>query len=372
MSVLTPATLARHVAAHGLPGPVQIDQLVSEPLPGDTYRALLDIIGRHRVTGQLMDAVVSGALPATDGQIEDLAEQHVGWCTSMLGLERELLRVADVLETGGIDMIVLKGTAAAHLHYPDPAQRLFGDNDILLRSGEFEVAIELLLAAGYTRLKAPARPDFDRRFGKGATLLQGATELDVHRNLVFGSFGFAIDLDHLWATTTTFEVGGRSLSALGADERFIHAMFHAALGDATPQLGVLRDLAQQVVAGLFDPDNVRRLLAEWRSMIVAKRALHLLDTELGFRMTGPLHEAASAYRPSPREQRALATYVLRNRSFAAKVIASMPYLPSMRERAALLRSVAMPSRDFTVGRGSASLVAWWGRGLRSIARSWRR
>ena len=52
---------------------------------------------------------------------------------------------------------------------------------------------------GGQRDQPPARPGFDRRFGKSFTyLMPGGVEVDVHRTFVMGPFGLTIELDDLW------------------------------------------------------------------------------------------------------------------------------------------------------------------------------
>lgn len=362
--------LARAIAVFDLPGRGGAgvgSPMPEQPVSEDTFHSLLSTCQRQRLTGLLQHAVERGALPVTGQQRERVADRHLDWCSAMLGLDRELLWVVGVLEEADLEVVVLKGTSSAHLNYPDPGQRLFGDNDVLLRSEQVDRALAVLEEAGYRRPKAAARPDFDRRFGKGATLIgPEGRELDVHRSLVFGSFGLAIDMDALWRTTSTFTMGGRQLRVLGPDERLLHACLHAALGDAHPRLNVVRDLAQQLALERYDPERFLGMVGSWQAMPVLKRALWVVRSRLGVEAQGRLAEAANAYQPTRREARAVAAYVGSGRSFAAMVLSSLPYLPDTRERVAFLRAVAMPGSDFVASRGSGSLLEWWRRGRRAV------
>ena len=53
-------------------------------------------------------------------------------------LEQEVLTVIDLLTASAVDVRILKGSAVAHLDYPDPALRSFIDLDILVRSEQIE------------------------------------------------------------------------------------------------------------------------------------------------------------------------------------------------------------------------------------------
>jgi hypothetical protein len=288
-------------------------------------------------------------------------------------LERRLIEVADLLESDGIDMVVLKGTAVAHLAYPDPAYRSFGDNDLLLRSEQIDRAVRLLCRHGYVRQTAPASHAFERRFAKGVTLDGDAgDEVDLHRNLVFGTLGFRIDLDELFRSAVPFEVGGRKLLGLGPETRLIHACYHAALGDPVPRYGSVRDIAQMLATGSHDPDRVLALARAWESEAVLARAVGLCALMLGFEGRDPVSKQVAGYVPTRRERRAIASYVGVNRSFAAKVVATLPYLDGLGEQAAFVRHVLFPQRGFAESMGGRSGLAWIRRGMRSLVRGSRR
>jgi hypothetical protein len=341
------AELARRVAVFGLPsdrGSLAEAGGLSTPLDATQWAALLGIVRRQRLAGFLMDAVVSGALPVSQVQREETQELHLRWCVATLRLERALLALAQDLNARGIDFLVLKGSAAAHLVYSDPALRMFGDNDVLIRSRQFERALAILLELGYRRKVAAASSAFDRRFGKGVTLEgRAGDELDAHRNLVFGTFGFAIDLDELFDSSVTFELAGQQLRALGPETRLLHACYHAALGDPEPRLSSIRDVAEILVAGPHDPERVITLAREWQAEAVVARALTLCRQYLGATVAGAVVDAFEGHRPTARERRAVASYTGSNRSFAAKVIASLPYIDSHGERIAFLRATAARS-----------------------------
>jgi hypothetical protein len=364
--------LTRRVAAFGLPGhhgPLLEPDAARVPLSPADWDALVGVAQHQRLTGYLHAAVEAGALPATPAQGDELAELHLAWCSSVVRLEQHLLDLEGHLRSAGISFLVLKGSAAAHLVHADPAARLFGDNDLLFRSEEFDEALALLAQLGYRRPAAPATSAFDRRFGKGATLVgPNGDELDAHRTLVFGTFGLAIELDELFDSAVTFELGGRELLALGPETRLLHACYHAALGDPEPRFSSVRDIAQMLATGPHDPDRVLELARAWRSEAVLVRALRLCRDHLGVEVDSPLSGPVDSYVPNAREERAIDSYVGANRSFAAKVRASLPYLDGVAAKAAFLRAAVFPAAAFVKSRGSQPGLSWIGRGLRSLAR----
>ena len=364
---MTVPEVLRSVAAHGLPGRQGVH--LTAPMDDPSWQELLQAVRRQRLAGLLMATVEHEVLAVTDAQAEQVAELHLQACATVLHLERRLLEVTAQLERAGIASVVLKGSALAHLSYPEPSLRLFGDNDLLLPGERFDEAQQVLGELGYRRPVRQARPDFDRRFGKGATL-QGpdGDELDLHRTLVFGSFGFLIEPETLFSTAVPFHLGGHTLRALGPEARLLHACYHAALGDPRPRYTSVRDVAQLLAFGDHDSEAVLELLRRWCAEPVVARAATLCRDHLGVDVSGLVVETARAHAPDRRARRAIDSYVGANRSFAAKVVASLPYLPGLRAKAAFLRAAALPDPAFAADHGTRGTLAWVRRGLRSLLR----
>lgn len=357
--------LLRRVASYGLPE--HTAPLLDAPLEPGPWSSLLGQVGRQRLLGYLHAAKEAGDLALTDEQATELDQRHQEACARAVRLDRQLVRIVDHLDARGIEVVVLKGTASAHLLYPDPAMRVFADNDLLLRGRDFERGLAAITELGYVRPVAPPRPDFDRRFSKGATL-KGAQgdEVDLHRNLVFGTFGFAIELDRLFTDNVTFALGGRTFQALSPTNRLLHACYHTALGDPDPRLSSLRDLAQIVAVGDHDDAEVLRVVQRWRAEAVVARAFGLCREVLGVTVSGHLAHAVASYQPSRRERRAIDSYVGANRHYAAKVMASLAYLDGVGTKLAFLRAAAVPSEEFVESRGTEPRGAWIRRGVRSL------
>ena len=338
--------LTRAVAGHGLP--TVCAAWPAEPLPDQLWRAVLDRAKQQRFTGLLLDAVRAGSLPTSDAQYEDVAEAHLQATLRVLVVESASLPVIQVLADSGIPSRVLKGSAVAHLDYPDPSLRHFGDLDLLVRSEDYDRTVEVLGAAGLKRARVQARPGFDRRFGKGATCRAAdGREVDLHRTFVMGPFGLRIRLEDLWGPPAEFEVGGQVLHALDAEGRFLHACYHAAIGDVPPRLPPLRDVAQMLLLGSVDEARLRWLMERWQAEAVVARAVRLTWATLGLQQPVPLSRWALTHVPSGRQAQDLAVYVdPAKRSYAAKSLASLAAIPSWRDKAAFAYALARPRPGF--------------------------
>ena len=310
-------------------------------------------------------------MTVTDEQAEEAFGAHRASMASALLLELTLIRLAEQLEAAGVEFRVLKGTAVAHLDYPEPSLRAFGDIDLLVRSSQFDRAIDTLTRAGHQRKFPEPRPGFDRRFSKGSCVVTPeGHEIDVHRTFAMGPFGMTVDLGDLWARSSTFQLAGRSLSALGPEERFLHACFHAALGEAVPRLTTLRDIAQMRTSGDLDLDRVSALSAAWKADAVTARALSLTADVLQLEPDDLLRWARERT-PTRRERRALAVYADPGQTYAAKSFAAVRAIPRWRDRAAFVLTLAFPRRRYLEQRQEKALRRWR-RGLAQVARSLRR
>lgn len=346
------------VAAKGLYGSSL--ELPREPLDASTWGGLLQSVRFHRLSGLLAAAAHDGDLPTTPEQRDEALADHANAMRLCLELEADLLHVAGVFDRCNVDYRVLKGPSFAHLDYPDPALRAFADIDLLVRPEHFDAAVGVLTEAGFKRKFREVRVGFDHRFGKGACLTgTNGHEVDLHRTFVMGPFGLTLDLDDVWASSDRFEMAGRPFDALDADERFLHACYHAAIGNARTRLGPLRDLAGMLQRS-DDPVNVERALAlsdRWRSTAVIARAITLAwDT---FALPNvPLARWAADFRPSERDQRALRTYLDLDMGYAARSYAALHAVRGVRAKAAFAWALAFPDRYYAAGRHHGHWHRW--------------
>jgi hypothetical protein len=357
------------LAAHGLPGATLA--LPDKPVDDRRWGHVLSCVLPQRISGLLAQAIADGALPVTSRQADEAATAHRASMATAVLLERTLLTTAALFDAAGIEFRVLKGSAVAHLDYPDPSLRSFGDNDLLVRSSDFDGAVAELVASAHHRKFPEPRPGFDRRFGKGSCLVAAdGYELDLHRTLAMGPFGLRIRLDDLWSRPSKFALAGRSFAALSPEVRFLHACFHAVLGDRFTRLASLRDVVQMQRCRPLDVDGALEISAAWRAQAVVARALRMAGEGLGLAPVGALDEWAQAYEPSGRERRALAAYRTTDPTYAGKSFAAVPAIPGLRDKLAFVYALVLPAREYRVNRQERTFQRWR-RGATQIGRSLR-
>jgi hypothetical protein len=340
------------IAAVGLPGAAS---LPAEPLAEGEFREAFAMLTGERMLPALALAVDSGALPTTEAQRAAIAVGHEQAMRVCVMLEHALPGVTARLDRAGVDVRLLKGPAVARLDYPDPSQRAFGDLDLLVPSASWDAAIEALVTTGAARRYPEVRPGFDRTFGKGACLVEpDGTELDLHRTFVAGPFGLTIPLDDLFRESEPVEIGGREYRALIREHRFVHACYHAALGDPVPRLAALRDIAQIALTTPLDVERTIAISREWRADAVVAHAVKLTWVRLGLGPV-PLSEWAFSHRPDGYQTRSLRAYGGESRSYATQSVAGLRAVHGVPAKWRYARTLLVPDREYVAGHDGTYL-----------------
>jgi hypothetical protein len=279
-----PAAVLAALAAWGLPGERPLP-----PIPEVTLgRAVVAAAVEHRLIGVLAIAAQAGQIQAPDEVVELAADRHRSallWC---LQLEVELLAVLDHLAVVGVEPLVVKGPAIAHLDVPDPALRTFADLDLLVPAGQIDVAVAALMATGARRPWAERRPGFDRRFAKSVTLrTTDGIELDVHRTLCDGAHAVRLPIDRIFRDSTSFALVGHPVACPSSVHRLLHSAYHLILGSPTARLGSLRDLATALTADGLRWADVVAEAERWGGESVVALAVQRVRDELGVDAPGP-------------------------------------------------------------------------------------
>lgn len=346
-----PSSLAGAVAAAGLPGTLY--GLEPAGLSDDEWRGLLRLCRSQHLAGLLLAATHDSAAPLQQPRRDALIAMHRQSMESVLLLERAMLRTVESLTESGVDTRVLKGSAVARLDYTNPSQRPFGDIDLMVRPDDFDRALVVLRRLGYRRETQGISPAFDRRFGKGATLIApDGVSLDLHITFVQGRFGLSVDLRDVWEDAETFVVAGRRLQALAPEARLLHATYHAVLGNWPPRLLPMRDVAEMVLYGSWDDVRLRELSRRWNADSVLATGVREAWELLGLQDSTTLSTWAQEYAVPAADRRVLALHRTRGSSYTARQLAAISALP-WRHRLSFALCLALPSREFLERRGTS-------------------
>jgi hypothetical protein len=115
-----------------------------------TARAVLDAAAWHGVTSLLAQRLDTRADVDRELQATLQRERALGGALEMLR-QREIVRVLNALATGGIQPVLVKGSALAYSLYRDPSLRPRLDSDVLVRKEEASSVAAVMTALGYGR-----------------------------------------------------------------------------------------------------------------------------------------------------------------------------------------------------------------------------
>ncbi len=294
----------RAAVAHGLPGvPRSVDA------PPTLTAGVIALAEQHRVQGLLWEAIEAGAVIGDDDVVAAARESLLAALRTCLLAEETAALACGALSFAGVDVRVLKGVAIAHLDHADPAERIFGDADLLIRRVDYKAALAALVAAGFVRAEPPVRGWWEQRFGKAIVLYApSGGELDLHLAITGGYFGERIEHERLWsASGAPFTLAGATVSGLSAEGRLLHACCHAVLGGGSG-LRAKRDVAQLVlVSGADWPSVVADAVVDGVELAVAE-AVRATWSELNLDMAHGLAVWASGDSAHSVQATALAGY----------------------------------------------------------------
>ena len=142
-------------------------------------------------------------------------EYHANSARSM-DLVEKLLKILDLFEQHGIDVISFKGPVLAVAVYGDLALRVMGDLDLLVRKEDVPGANDLLCSQGF-------QPEylldgFERNTnlqGPGAChFMGGKTNIDLHWQIAPRIFTYDFDSDGYWSRLQPVSIGRKEIPVL--------------------------------------------------------------------------------------------------------------------------------------------------------------
>jgi putative nucleotidyltransferase-like protein len=177
---------------------------------------------RSAVSGLLLRAVEEDRVSLPPAVVTALRADVDRVATDTLAIDAVALRTASLAEEEGVDITFLKGVATRRLDHPSAADRAYLDVDVLIRGADHGRFVMALIDAGDTvDVRGPADGP---TFFKGTELhTQGGIGLDLHTRLFRQSDP---STDGWRPERTSFGIGNRTLHALDAPWRLVHAAGH--------------------------------------------------------------------------------------------------------------------------------------------------
>jgi hypothetical protein len=310
-------------ARHGLGEPTPAIVLDAAATDAVLTRARFD-----HLTGFLAAAVLAGVVDADDGLKSVLWQRWHDELLTCVRLEALAVRTAELLDAAHISWRLTKGAALAHLDYPDPSVRTFGDVDVIVHPSDWSAAFRLLSAGGYRR-EAPTLPGgYDTRYGKGATLSTAeGLEIDLHRRFAIGRFGVTARMEAVFTSSDAIRLAGRTMPVLDPAGRLLHACFHAALGGFRG-LRAFRDVAQLILVTGADWKTTFGVARSWRAEAVVASAINETWGRLELHMHHPAHDQAMSTAISRGDQRVLRMFA-RESPFRSQALSALRRLPPL-------------------------------------------
>lgn len=284
---------------------------------------VVQVCRMDRLGGMLQAAIDGGAVTVDAEGADEIRRLFHAQLVAAVTAEALTVRVADVFAGADVDWRLTKGPALAHLDYPDPNVRLFGDVDLVVHPQSWDAALTALGEAGFNREQPELAPGFDHRFGKGATLsTPEELEVDLHRRLAIGRFGVLLPTEEMFTDGDSLALAGRLLPVLDQPSRLLHACFHATLGGFR-HLRAHRDVAQLLLVTGVQWERTVEVASRHHVEAVVATAVRDAWSRLGLEAEHPAHQWARELRVSRRDARAIAVFTA-ERPFAAQALTAVP------------------------------------------------
>ncbi len=162
------------------------------------------------------------------------------------------------------------------------------------------------------------------------------------------------------SASSKVELAGQQLSALGPEERLLHACFEARIGDTRPLLIRLRDIVQLVLTHDLDIERIERLSGAWGAQSLVAEAVRRAWTLLG--VTDIVRSVRlGGYPPDePQGDNGVSSPITRPRSRTLVSVQTLGAITSRDARSpGYLRAVTFPDRAYLEGHYSGHMSRWW-------------
>lgn len=191
--------------------------------------------------------------------------------------------LAEVLDTAGVEWLVVKGPTLAGPVHGSPERRGYGDLDVLVRASQLGQAMQLLRAAGSRIVDRNWELIHDQMKGEVHVQLPSGTHLDLHWHLLNEPerrAAFPIDLDGLFARSVQVDTGGAIVRGLGPVDNAVYIALHT-IHSGGHRLIWLKDVERLLAQDVLDPSEIAARAAQWNATLVLRTALQRTESALG-------------------------------------------------------------------------------------------
>jgi hypothetical protein len=245
-------------------GSLVADRLRAAVTPSTAWDDLAQQAEEHGLepllSAHLRDAAIAPPVAVAD-RLRARTMQHAHACAVRT---RVMADVARMLQGAGVQYLVLKGAALAHIVYAAPALRPMRDLDLLVRPEDASRAADALSQAGFETSPVWIPDDHHHLPAQSMTLDGVAVSVELHRQpLSPVPFVPPQRFDDLMERAQTFEWGGLTLLTVGREDMLWHIYAHAFVVSVlrpSVRLTSVADLVHAVTAwaDVVDWERLRR------------------------------------------------------------------------------------------------------------------
>jgi hypothetical protein len=194
------------------------------------WARLLLLAEVHGVTGHVAVGVRERqeALIPLEVRQELAARQRVQSLFT-LRLTAELFRILQLFASEGIGAMVVKGPVLAMRAYADPAIRIYGDLDLLVRQRDIRRATVLLVAAGFSSAISLGAVDAGKIPGQYLFSKRDSNLIvELHNDFTLRYFPRRLPLEDYFARQTAVRLDAHEVPALSVEDELVLICIHGA------------------------------------------------------------------------------------------------------------------------------------------------
>lgn len=209
---------------------------LQRPLPrvDVDWEELYQAIGRNGLLGLTNDYLERGHsknYPPPNFK-KWISEAHRSSAIRLILMYMKVMPVIHELNQAGLDYMVIKGPALAHLVYPDPTVRGFNDLDLLIREQDWEAMHQLLLKLGFAPEKNLPHPppkitSQDVIYELKYWHIKNQLLVEVHYDDLLNAGLASRNFEGFWQRAVQIEIDGVPLKTLCLEDQLIHLSMHA-------------------------------------------------------------------------------------------------------------------------------------------------